>query len=398
MQALYPTFDYRLEEPDQGQEPARRSTRSSGASPTSTPTTSGTSSACTGEGITVANIDTGVQYDHPALVDQYRGNNGDGTFDHNYNWFDAAGTCATAPCDTNGHGTHTMGTMVGDDGAANQIGVAPGAKWIAANGCCPSDAALIASGQWMLAPTDLDGREPRRRPSGRTSSTTPGARACPSNDPFMEDIELAWAASGIFGTWSNGNSGPDLPDQRLARQPDHQLLGRRLRHQQHHRRLLRARRGPGRRDQAQHLRPGVNVRSSLPGSTYGAFNGTSMAAPHVAGAVALLWSAAPSLVGDIDAHPGAARRHRHRHRRHPVRRHRRRQQRLRRGPARRPGPGAARRRSGDTGTLAGTVTDAATGDPLDGATVDITGEAEPHAHHRRGRHLLGAGSPPATTP
>ena len=64
------------------------------------------------------------------------------------------------PCDTNGHGTHTMGTMVGDDGAANQIGVAPGAKWIAANGCCPSDAALIASGQWMLAPTDLDGHNP----------------------------------------------------------------------------------------------------------------------------------------------------------------------------------------------------------------------------------------------
>src|SRR5699024_2736147 len=52
-----------------------------------------------GEGIVVANIDTGVQYDHPALVNQYRGNNGDGTFDHNYNWFDAAGTCGDAPCD-----------------------------------------------------------------------------------------------------------------------------------------------------------------------------------------------------------------------------------------------------------------------------------------------------------
>ena len=48
----------------------------------------------TGEGITVANIDTGVQYDHPALVGKYRGNNGDGTFDHNYNWFNAAGSCS----------------------------------------------------------------------------------------------------------------------------------------------------------------------------------------------------------------------------------------------------------------------------------------------------------------
>ena len=78
-----------------------------------------------------------MQFDHPALVRQYRGNNGDGTFDHNYNWFDPAGVCvpSTAPCDNDGHGTHTMGTMVGDDGGANQIGVAPGAKWIAAKGC-----------------------------------------------------------------------------------------------------------------------------------------------------------------------------------------------------------------------------------------------------------------------
>ena len=51
-----------------------------------------------GEGIVIANIDTGVQYDHPALVNQYRGNNGDGTFNHNYNWFDAAGTSPNAPC------------------------------------------------------------------------------------------------------------------------------------------------------------------------------------------------------------------------------------------------------------------------------------------------------------
>src|SRR5262245_976365 len=120
----------------------------------------------TGEGITVASNDSGVQFDHPALVSHYRGNTGNGTFDHNYNWFDAAGNCPAAPCDLNGHGTHTMGTMVGDDGAGNQIGVAPGAKWIAANGCCPNDQALIASGEWLLAPRDLAGTnpDPSRRP------------------------------------------------------------------------------------------------------------------------------------------------------------------------------------------------------------------------------------------
>lgn len=75
----------------------------------------------TGAGITVANIDSGVQYNHPALVNQYRGTNGDGTFTHDYNWFDAYGTCANGPCDANGHGTHTMGTMVGSDADANQV-------------------------------------------------------------------------------------------------------------------------------------------------------------------------------------------------------------------------------------------------------------------------------------
>src|SRR5690606_18118605 len=119
-----------------------------------------------GEGIVVANIDTGVQFDHPALVNQYRGNLG-GSFDHNYNWFDPAGVCGSpesGPCDNADHGTHTMGTIVGDDLAGNQIGVAPRARWIAAKGCedlnC-SNEALLSSGQWLLAPTDLNGENPR---------------------------------------------------------------------------------------------------------------------------------------------------------------------------------------------------------------------------------------------
>src|SRR5687768_10597225 len=85
-----------------------------------------------GEGAVVANIDTGVQFDHPALVNSYRGNLGDGTFDHNYNWFDPSQICgspSTVPCDNAGHGTHTMGTMTGDDAGDNQIGVAPGSEW-----------------------------------------------------------------------------------------------------------------------------------------------------------------------------------------------------------------------------------------------------------------------------
>ena len=74
-----------------------------------------------GEGIVVANIDTGVRFRPPGLVaGGPRGNTGGGTFDHNYNWFDPSNVCGSpslVPCDNNGHGTHTMGTMVGDDGA-----------------------------------------------------------------------------------------------------------------------------------------------------------------------------------------------------------------------------------------------------------------------------------------
>ena len=90
----------------------------------------------TGQGVVVAGEDTGYQWNHPALETHYRGWNG-AAADHNYNWHDSihsgGGSCGhdtTAPCDDYGHGTHTMGTMVGDDGGANQIGMAPGAKWI----------------------------------------------------------------------------------------------------------------------------------------------------------------------------------------------------------------------------------------------------------------------------
>ncbi|WP_241996357.1 S8 family serine peptidase [Kribbella antiqua] len=254
-----------------------------------------------GAGIVIANIDTGAQYDHPALVKQYRGNNGDGTFNHNYNWFDAAGTSPSAPADGNGHGTHTMGTMVGDDGAGNQIGVAPAVKWIAANGCCPSDAALIESGQWMLEPTDLNGQNPDASKRPNIINNSWGSTQ-PSNDPFMEDITLAWTASGIFGAFANGNSGTlgcqssgspgSLTSNYSAGAYD---INNNI--------ASFSGRGVGQNGTIKPniSAPGVNVRSSLPGNTYGSFNGTSMATPHLAGAVALLWAASPVLKGDVNA-------------------------------------------------------------------------------------------------
>ena len=154
-----------------------------------------------GAGMVVANIDTGVQFNHPALVNQYRGNLGGGSFDHTNNWYDPANICGGAPCDNVGHGSHTMGTMVGDDGAGNQVGVAPGAKWIACKGCesgsC-SGGSLISCAQWILAP----GGNSSLRPNVVNNSWGGG-----SGSNWYQSYVQSWVAAGIFPAFSAGNSG-----------------------------------------------------------------------------------------------------------------------------------------------------------------------------------------------
>lgn len=254
-------------------------------------------SGTTGEGIVVASIDTGVQWDHPALINQYRGSTG-GSVDHNYNWFDAGHGDPNAPNDPDGHGTHTTGTMVGDDGGSNQIGVAPGARWIAANGCCPTDAALVASGQWTLAPTKLDGTAPRPDLRPQIINNSWGTTA-PSNLPFMEDVSLAWAASGQFAVFANGNIGPSC---NTSSSPGSRTINYSVgNYTQAHTIATTSSRGAGQDGAVKPdiSAPGTAVRSAYPGGLYASGSGTSMASPHVAGAVALLWSADPTMVGDV---------------------------------------------------------------------------------------------------
>ncbi len=245
-----------------------------------------------GSGMVVANIDTGVQYDHPALTYQYRGNLHDGTFSHSGNWYDPTRRCTGGvPCDNNGHGTHTMGTMVGDGG----IGVAPGAQWIACKGCATSSCAsssLTACAQWILAP----GGDSNKRPDVVNNSWGGGG-----GDSWYQSYVQSWAAAGIFPAFSAGNSGPscgtagspgDYPESFAsgATDSDDGIASF-------------SSRGPSifgvvKPDVSA---PGVSVVSSVPRGSYASYSGTSMASPHTAGAVALLWAIRPSYAHDISA-------------------------------------------------------------------------------------------------
>ncbi len=256
-----------------------------------------------GDGIVVANIDTGVRFDHPALVRQYRGNLGSNQFDHNYNWFDPARVCgnpSVTPCDNNNHGTHTMGTIAGDDGAGNQIGVAPAVKWIAAKGCesgsCSSNS-LLASGQWMVAPTNLNGANPRPDLAPDVVNNSWGGG---QGDTWYRDTIRAWIAAGTFPVFSQGNSGSSCGS---ANSPGDNAEAYGVGAYDVNNALASfSSRGPSTFGEIKPnvSAPGVNVRSSVANGGYAAFNGTSMAAPHVAGAVALVWSVSVSLRGDVN--------------------------------------------------------------------------------------------------
>ena len=148
-----------------------------------------------GQGIVVGGADTGIRWTHNALKPHYRGWNGI-TADHNFNWHDSihsgGGICgpdSPAPCDDSGHGTHTIGTAVGDDGAGNQIGMAPQAKFI---GCrnmnvgVGSPATYTECFEWFLAPYPVGGNpsqgDPDKAPDITTNSWT-----CPSIGRLFAD-------------------------------------------------------------------------------------------------------------------------------------------------------------------------------------------------------------------
>jgi len=251
-----------------------------------------------GDGIVVANIDTGVQWDHPALDQAYRcpSNPTDPAC-----WYDPSNICGGTVCDNVGHGTHTMGTMVGDDDPAlpYQVGMAPNAQWIACKGCeynsC-SEFALNACADWILAP----GGDPNNRPHVVNNSW--GGGGC---DPWYLPKVQAWRAAGIFPAFSAGNSGPSCNS--LGSPSDYQESFGSAAHDSSRTIAWFSSRGPSCFGHDPYTKPnisapGVDVCSSVPGGGFecAGWSGTSMASPHSAGAVALLWSCNPSLIGQID--------------------------------------------------------------------------------------------------
>ncbi|WP_282570723.1 S8 family peptidase [Sporosarcina sp. NCCP-2222] len=250
-----------------------------------------------GTGTVVASIDTGVQWDHPALKSKYRGyNSATGAVDHNYNWFDATAG-RTTPYDDLEHGTHVTGTMVGSEpNGSNQIGVAPGAKWIAVKAFTAaggSDRDLLAAAQWILAPTDANGNPRVDLAPDVVNNSWGGGRGL---DEWYRDVVINWRAAQIFPEFSAGNttlSNPGGPGSVAApsNYPESFATGATDINDKVASFSLR---GPS---PYNHIKPdisapGVNIRSSIPGGGYeGGWNGTSMAGPAVSGVAALLRSA-----------------------------------------------------------------------------------------------------------
>lgn len=273
-----------------------------------------------GKDVVIGNQDTGIQWDHPALMRQYRGWS-EATVRHDHHWWDAVhqaigletnpcGYSSISPCDDRGHGTHTMGISLGDDEGLQHIGVAPEAKWI---GCRNMDLGIgrpstyLECFDFFLAPWDLQKQNPDPDLSPdiiNNSWSCPVSEGCATESLFMAVRHIR--AAGMILSVSAGNSGADgcgSINEEPAIFDEVTTIGSTDSMDEI---SYSSSRGPVLADQSGRVKPdlaapGVSVYSTWKDSTYRLASGTSMAAPHFSGAVAVLLSAYPELKGNVDA-------------------------------------------------------------------------------------------------
>ena len=232
-----------------------------------------------GTGAVVALMDTGVDFLHPALNGNYRGNLGKGLYSHHTSWFDAI-NAGVYPYDDRGHGTHVAGSALG---SAN-LGVAPGAKWIGVKVLDTDgygyDSWILSGFQWLLSPAS----DPLLAPdivNASWSSTN-------STNTVFEGVIQTLSNAGIMVVFAAGNEGPASGTVGSpASYPGVFAVGA---SDEDDDVATFSGRGPSPWQELKPyvVAPGVNILSSIPGGVYGYNTGTSMATPHVVGLAAIL--------------------------------------------------------------------------------------------------------------
>jgi hypothetical protein len=253
-----------------------------------------------GAGVTVANIDTGARYDHIALSEAYRAKREGNENNHDYNWLDPTADAFEFPRDVQGHGSHTMGSIVGS--ARFGFGVSPGSSWIACKafvGGSAREEDILTCGQFLLCPFRQNGLSPDCARAPDIISISWGEPGV--GGEYLRSVFEAWEAAGIFTVAAIGNSGSRcsstfgpanfLNTFGVGSVGSSGAVS------------AFSSRGPGPSSpgygnvKPDLVAPGDNIPgvAAIADNTCGTMSGTSMATPHAAGVAALVLSARPGL-------------------------------------------------------------------------------------------------------